>query len=349
MFHSLTLQSVTHETTDSVALSFEIPADAVDKFAFQPGQYLTLRADVNGDDIRRSYSIAAADNQTMTVGVKHVDDGAFSTFAQSLSAGDKIQVMPPEGRFTIDAKGPVILIAAGSGITPMVAMAAQVLDRGDEVTLIYGNQRTESIMFRSALDDLKDRYLDRFTMIHILSREEQDVDVLNGRITGDKINALADADAIDLTSASGVYLCGPGDMIDDVAGALEKRGVAKSAIHFERFFQEGEAQRPAKSAKAEKAAQSGVAVTAILDGTRREFTFAKDDENMIDAAARQGIELPFSCKGGMCCTCRCKVAEGTAELPVNYSLEQWELDAGFTLGCQTQPTSAKVTLDFDAV
>lgn len=349
MFHSLTIHSVTHETSDSVAITFDIPENNTGDFAFQPGQHLTLRADVKGEDIRRSYSIANADEATMTVGVKHVEDGSFSTFAQNLTAGDTVQVMPPEGRFTCDELGPVVLIAAGSGITPMVAIAADVLDRGDEVTLIYGNRRTENIMFRAALDNLKDKYLDKFTLIHILSREEQDVDLLNGRITGEKIVTLADADAVDLVNAKGIYICGPGDMIDDVAQTLESRGVKKSAIHFERFFQDGEVQRAPRSEKAAAAAQAGVAIEVILDGTRRDFTFTNDDSSLIDAAARQGIELPFSCKGGMCCTCRCKVADGTAEMAVNYSLEQWEMDAGFTLACQTRPTSSKLVLDFDAV
>lgn len=349
MFHSLIIQSVNHETDDSVAITFDIPTDATEKFTFQAGQYLTLRADVNGQDIRRSYSIAEAQNGSMTVGVKRVDEGEFSTYAQALTAGDSVEVMPPEGRFICDELGSVVLIAAGSGITPMVAIAADVLERGDEVTLVYGNRRTENIMFRAALDNLKDKYLENFTLIHILSREEQDVDLLNGRITGAKISALAEANAVDLAGAQGVYLCGPGDMIDDVAQALEARGVAKSAIHFERFFQDGEVQRAPRSEKAVAAAQAGVAIEVVLDGTRRAFTFGADDSSLIDAAARQGLELPFSCKGGMCCTCRCKVVEGDAEMAVNYSLEQWELDAGFTLACQTRPTTEKLILDFDAV
>ncbi|MDQ7071685.1 MAG: 2Fe-2S iron-sulfur cluster-binding protein [Rhodobacterales bacterium] len=349
MFHSLTIHSVTRETADSVAITFDIPQDHTGEFAFLPGQYLTLRADVKGDDIRRSYSIAEGTDATMTVGVKHVEDGAFSTFAQDLAAGDTVQVMPPEGRFTCDEIGPVVLIAAGSGITPMVAIAADVLARGDEVTLIYGNRRTENIMFRAALGNLKDKYLDKFTLIHILSREEQDVDLLNGRVTGAKIATLADADAVDLAGAKGIYICGPGDMIDDVAQMLDTRGIDKSAVHFERFFQDGEVQRAPRSEQATAAAQAGVAVEVILDGTRRDFSFSNDDSSLIDAAARQGIELPFSCKGGMCCTCRCKVSEGSAEMAVNYSLEQWELDAGFTLACQTRPTSSKLVLDFDAV
>lgn len=348
MFHDLTIREIRQETPDSVAICFDVPAALADTFAYQPGQYLTLRADVNGDDIRRSYSIASAPNDVLTVGVKRVEDGAFSVFAQALTAGQTLAVMPPEGRFVTQGEDRLVLIAAGSGITPMMSIAADALARGAAVTLVYGNRKTDSIMFRAALDALKDRYLDRFTLIHILSREEQDVPLLNGRVTGGKITALANAGAIDLDTAQGVFLCGPGEMIDDVSATLKTRGVDKASIHFERFCQDGETPRAPKSAQAEAAAATGVSVTVMLDGTRREFLVEAGDDTVLDAAARQGLELPFSCKGGMCCTCRCKVAEGSAEMAVNYSLEKWELDAGFTLACQTRPTSEKLVLDFDA-
>jgi Ferredoxin len=190
--------------------------------------------------------------------------------------------------------------------------------------------------------------VDRFTLVHILSREPQDVDLLNGRITGDKVLALGCAGAVDLTGADGVYLCGPGGMIDDVSAALTGVGVTEDRIHFERFYTEEAGPRPERSAAAEAAAQTGVAVEVVLDGARRSFRVEAQDDNVLDAAARAGLELPYSCKGGMCCTCRCKVAEGSAEMAVNYSLEPWELEAGFTLACQARPTSEKLVLDFDA-
>lgn len=348
MFHDLTIREVRHETPDSVAISFDLPEALNEAFTWVPGQYLTLRAEVDGQDIRRSYSIASLPGKPLTVGVKHVEGGAFSSFAQGLKAGDALQVMPPEGRFTCKSEDSLVLIAAGSGVTPMVAMAADALARGAEVTLIYGNRNTGSIMFREALDGLKDRYVDRFTLIHILSREPQDVALLNGRITGDKIAALARAGAVDLDGADGVFLCGPGDMIDDVAATLDGHGIPKARVHFERFFQAGEAQRAPRSAAAEAAAVQGVTVEVVLDGTRRQFTVEAEDDNVVAAAERQGLELPYSCKGGMCCTCRCKVTEGSAEMAVNYSLESWELEAGFTLACQARPTSDRLVLDFDA-
>ncbi len=348
MFHDLTIREVRQETPGSVAISFELPENVSDAFSYQPGQYLTLRAKVGGEDIRRSYSIASQPGEPLTVGVKRVEGGAFSTFAQGLTKGDSLSVMPPEGRFVTHGEKNIVLIAAGSGITPMISIASDALAKGANVTLVYGNQKTGSIMFRKALDTLKDRYLQSFTLIHVLSREEQDVPLLNGRISGDEIEQLANAAAIDLTGADGVFLCGPGEMIDEVTASLQSRGVDKSAIHFERFYQDGEAPRTPRSTAAQAAAAHGVAVEVVLDGTRRTFEVGAEDDTVLEAAERQGLELPFSCRGGMCCTCRCKVSEGSAEMAVNYSLEQWELDAGFTLACQTRPTSDKLVLDFDA-
>lgn len=348
MFHDLTIREIRRETADAVAISFDLPEDLAPEFSFRPGQYLTLRADIGGRDLRRSYSIASQPGAPLTVGIRRVEDGAFSTFAQSLSSGDILSVTPPEGRFTTQGEQRLVLIAAGSGITPMMAIAAEALARGAEVSLIYGNRHTGSIMFRETLDALKDRYLDRFTLIHVLSRESQDVALLNGRITGEKVIALANAGAIDLTGADGVFLCGPGGMIDDVSAALATYGIDKSRIRFERFYQEGETPRVPKSAAAEAVAAGGVAVSVILDGSRRDFRVGPQDDTVLDAAIRQGQELPFSCKGGMCCTCRCKVVEGSSEMAVNYSLQDWELEAGFTLACQTRPTSDHLVLDFDA-
>lgn len=348
MFHELTIAEVRHETPDSVALSFAVPDELKDAFAWQPGQYLTLRAEVEGRDERRSYSIASAPGAPLTVGVKHVEGGVFSTFCQDLAPGQPIRVMPPEGRFVTRDEGSVVLIAAGSGVTPMVSIAAERLAAGAEVTLIYGNRDTAHIMFRDALEALKDRYVDRFTLIHVLSREPQDVELLNGRVTGERVTRLANAGAVDIDGADGIFLCGPGGMIDDVSEALTARGVPAERIHFERFFTEGEGPRPTRSEAAQAAAEKGVQVEVVLDGARRLFSVDAEDDTVLEAAERQGLELPYSCRGGMCCTCRCKVEEGSAEMAVNYSLEPWEIEAGFVLACQSRPTSDKLVLDFDA-
>ncbi len=348
MFHDLTISAVRRETDDSVVLSFDIPTELADAFAYRPGQYLTLRGSVAGEDIRRSYSIASVPGAPLCVGIRHVEGGAFSSHAQTLEPGAKLAVMPPEGRFTLGEERDLLLIAAGSGVTPMVAIAGAALARGARVTMVLGNRRTDSIMFRSALDALKDRYMDRFTMIHILSREPQDIELMSGRITGDRIAALANAGAIAPDAADGIFLCGPGGMIDEVTQALGARGVAPERIHFERFYQDGETPPIPRSPRAEAAAAAGVAVSVLLDGTRRTFRFEAEDTSIVTAAERQGLELPYSCKGGMCCTCRCKVTDGSAEMATNYSLEQWELEAGFTLACQARPTSDTLALDFDA-
>lgn len=348
MFHELTVSDVRHDTPDSVAVSFDVPENLAQAFAWKPGQYLTLRAEVAGEDARRSYSIASAPGKPLTVGVKHVEGGLFSTFCQGLEPGQVIRVMPPEGRFVPAEEERIVLIAAGSGITPMVSIAAERLAAGAEVTLIYGNRDSAHIMFREELEALKDRYVDRFTLVHVLSREPQDVELLNGRITGERVVRLANAGAVDIAGADGIFLCGPGGMIDDVAEALTGKGVPAERIHFERFFTEGEGPRPARSEAADAAAEKGVQVEVVLDGARRAFNVTAEDDTVLEAAERQGLELPYSCRGGMCCTCRCKVEEGAAEMAVNYSLEPWEVEAGFVLACQSRPTSEKLVLDFDA-
>ncbi len=343
MFHDLTIRAVRPETSDAVAISF----DYMPGFDWLPGQYLTLRATVAGQDIRRSYSIASLPGEPLTVGVKRVPDGAFSGFAMGLKAGDTLQVMPPQGRFIWQGEARVVLIAAGSGVTPMLSIAGAALAAGAAVTLVYGNRATGTIMFRDALDRLKDRYMDRFTLIHILSREAQDIDLLHGRVTGDRVARLAQAGAVDLDGAEGVFLCGPGEMIDDVAAMLTARGIPDARVHHERFFSAGAVPR-ARSVLAEAVAATGVSVDLVLDGVRRSFAVAADDASVLEAAERAGLDLPYSCRGGMCCTCRCKVAEGSAEMAVNYSLEAWEIAAGFTLACQARPTSDRLVLDFDA-
>lgn len=346
-FHELVISEVRQEGADAVALVFSVPDELADAFTYVPGQYLTLRADIGGADVRRSYSIASGPNAALCVGVRQVDGGVFSTYAQGLKVGNAVQVMPPEGRFLLQDQRDVVFVAAGSGITPMVAIASAALARGGRVTLAYGNRDFAHVMFRGELEALKDRYMGRFTLIHVLSREEQDVPLLNGRITGEKIALMAKAGAIDLAAADGVFLCGPGEMITDVSGALAELGVAADKVHSERFTPDGEAPK-VRSKAAKAVAQSGVEVEVILDGTRKRFLVEDGDDNVLAAAARQGLELPHSCTGGMCCTCRCRVVEGSSEMATNYSLEPWELAAGFTLACQTRPTSEKLVLDFDA-
>ena len=348
MFHDLTVAETRPEGSDAVAIRFDVPMALRDTFAFAPGQYLTLRAEVAGADLRRSYSIASLPGEGLWVGVKHVPGGAFSGFAQGVRPGDRLRVMPPAGRFTDPGCDRLVLVAAGSGITPMVALAGAALDRGAEVTVVYGNRRSETIMFRETLEQLKDRHLERFTLLHLLSREEQDVPLLNGRVDGDRLARLHEAGVVDLAAADGIFLCGPGEMIDAVAATCHDLGVPRDRIHHERFHMDGEAPRAARSAEAEAAIAEGVAVEVVLDGATRRFALAEGDDSVLAAGERQGVELPYSCRGGMCCTCRCRVTRGRAEMAVNYSLEPWEVEAGFVLACQARPLTDRLTLDFDA-
>ena len=352
-FHSLTLSEIEPQGRDGACLSLTIPPDLRETFAFQPGQYLTLRADVDGADLRRPYSICCPPGgDVVQVGVKRVQDGRFSNYLNDLTPGARIDVMPPEGRFTADTQGThrYLLIAAGSGITPMLSIAESVLQSpGSEVTVVYGNRETGTIMFLDRLSDLKDRHLGRFNIVHLLSREPQDVDIFNGRIDPKKLDALAKAGLIEPKAMDGVFLCGPGTMIDMIEMHLGLLGVPKDRIHFERFLP-ADGQAPREVPKAvEKATAQGVEVETILDGRRKTFRHTDPAAPVLETARAAGIDLPYSCAGGMCCTCRCRIAEGSAEMIVNYSLEPWELDAGFTLACQARPTSEKLVLDFDAV
>jgi ring-1,2-phenylacetyl-CoA epoxidase subunit PaaE len=354
-FHELKVASIARETPEAVAVGFDVPEELRDAFSFRPGQYLTLSADIDGREARRSYSICSAPGEaTLRVGVKKVADGRFSSFVNdTLSVGDVIRVMPPEGRFTSLAgeRHDYILIAAGSGITPMLSIAKTVLNHEPDstITLIYGNRTTDTIMFREELEDLKDRHMRRFSVVHLLSREAQDVELFHGRIDGTRIAELVTRGLIDPHSSDGIFLCGPGEMIDDVSQTLQRLGVDDDRVRFERFTPSGDAPMPRpRSADAQKAAEEGIQIEVVLDGVRRAFPMAAGDATVLDAAHRAGLEVPYSCAGGMCCTCRCRVVEGTSEMAVNYSLQPWEIEAGFTLACQTRPLTPRLVLDFDA-
>ncbi|MCI5076330.1 1,2-phenylacetyl-CoA epoxidase subunit PaaE [Oricola sp.] len=354
-FHDLSVSTITRETPDSVCLTFDVPDGLRDAFRFHPGQHLTLRATIGGEDVRRSYSICSGLNEgRLRVGVKKVDGGLFSAFVNDrLNAGDVIQVMPPQGRFAVEVTengaNNYLMVAAGSGITPVLSMIRSILEGepASEVTLVYGNRETSSIMFREELEDLKDRFLDRFRTVHILSRETQDVPLFNGRIDAGRLGKLASAGLIQPGEADGIFICGPGELIDEAAQALEGLGADKARIHFERFTTDGVPRRA--SAATREAAEKGAAVEVILDGVSKSFAYDDPSKRVVDAAAAKGIELPYSCAGGMCATCRCKIVEGSAEMDANYSLEPWETEAGYVLACQARPTSEKLVLDFDAV
>lgn len=359
-FHTLEIAAVRNETPDAVAISFAIPEDSRDAFAFLPGQYLTLRADIDGEDMRRSYSICSAlgERDRRTVGVKRIEDGRFSSFAQTLKQGDRIEVMPPQGRFTAEIGGrhDYLLLAAGSGITPCLSIAKSVLagEPDSTVTLLYANRNSASVMFRDDLNDLKDRYTTRFTLLHVMDEETQDVEIMNGRLDAEKLETLADLGVIDPKSADAIYICGPEPMIRSASTALATLGVDDDRIKFELFTPApGAKPAPAKAngAMANGAvngAKHGASVEIILDGARRTIEVDASQDTVLSAATRAGLDLPYSCAGGMCCTCRCRIVEGAASMDENFSLEPWEIEAGFTLSCQARPETDKLVLDFDA-
>ena len=354
-FHELTVARIDVEAAGAVALTLSVPRDLKDSFQFEPGQFLTLRAQVNGQDLRRSYSICSTRSRLqqhgeLQVGIRPVEGGLFSNWAaQQLRVGDSLQVMPPEGRFVIQRPRAVhrVGFAAGSGITPILSIIASSMEEqpGTKFTLIYGNRRMDSVMFNEALQDLKDQYPDRLTLIHILSRQAQEVDLLEGRIDGDKVRAIMKA-FLPVKSMDEVFICGPEAMIEATQKALVDAGVPAQRVYSERFAS-GAAPATPQAPRTEKAKSlSGMALTVVLDGKSHEMRI-QPDEHILDVALNAGLDLPYSCKGGVCCTCRAKVTEGSVAMDKNFTLESWEMDKGFVLSCQARATSAKVVISYD--
>jgi len=354
-FHELTVARIDAEAAGAVALTLSVPTALKDSFQFEPGQFLTLRAQVNGQDLRRSYSICSTRSRLqqhgeLQVGIRPVEGGLFSNWAaQQLRLGDTLQVMPPEGRFVIQRPRAVhrVGFAAGSGITPILSIIASSLEEqpGTKFTLVYGNRRMDSVMFNEALQDLKDQYPDRLTLIHILSRQAQEVDLLEGRIDGDKVRAIMKA-FLPVKSMDEVFICGPEAMIEATQKALVDAGVPAQRVYSERFAS-GAAPATPQAPRTEKAKSlSGMALTVVLDGKSHDMRI-QPDEHILDVALNAGLDLPYSCKGGVCCTCRAKVTEGSVAMDKNFTLESWEMDKGFVLSCQARATSAKVVISFD--
>ena len=327
-----------------------MPRELAPDFAFTQGQHVTLRTRLDGEELRRSYSICAGvDDGELRVAIKKVPGGVFSTYANaSLKRGDAIDVLTPEGRFhtALDAEQAkhYVALAAGSGITPVLSLIKTTLKREprSRFTLLYCNRRIATAMFQEDLEDLKDRYLGRFTLYNLFSREHQDVELFNGRLDAAKLNAFA-AMLLPIDTVDEAFVCGPGAMLDELEAALHELGMPPEHIHLERFGIPGSG--PAHHAEPGDAAQA--LVTVILDGGRREVEFHRDDASLLEAALREGLDLPYSCKGGMCCTCRAKVLEGKVRMDKNYSLEQRDLDAGFVLACQAHPLTDRVVLSYD--
>lgn len=349
-FHPLRIAEVRRETPDAISLRFELPSELADDYRFVQGQHLTLKARVQGEELRRSYSICAGvDDGELRVAIKKIGGGRFSTWANdAIKVGDVIDVMTPEGRFHTEldpanAKH-YVAFAAGSGITPILSLIKTTLkaEPNSRFTLIYGNRRQASIIFAEALEDIKDRYMTRFTMYHVFSREEQEVPLFNGRLDRERVAAFLDTlvPAADIDAA---FICGPGAMIDEVEAGLLAGGVKPENIHLERFgIPDSGPEHHVEPGDAPQAR-----VTLIVDGLRREMEFRAEDTSILEVGLRAGLDLPYSCKGGVCCTCRAKVLEGKVRMDKNYTLEQPDIDAGYVLTCQSHPLTEKVVISYD--
>lgn len=355
-FHALTVSDIRRETKDCVSVAFAIPQDLETVYKFQQGQYLTLRTTIAGEDVRRSYSICSgiADGE-LRVAIKQVEKGVFSTWAVSnLKVGDTLDVMTPMGTFTsaLDAsqKKHYMLVAAGSGITPVLSIARSVLmtEPKSEVTLIYGNRHFQTIIFRDLLEDMKDRFLGRFRVFHVLSQEPNDVDLFSGRIDEEKLRGFCKT-LINVKSINEVFVCGPEPMIRAVKDYMVAEGVPADNVHFELFVSPTQVQYKPHEAEAKPKVDSSkkCAVTVMFDGQESRFFMPMDGTRILDAAQQSGMDIPFSCKGGMCCTCRAHLSDGKADMVVNYALEPGEVEAGYVLTCQAVPLTESVTVDFD--
>ncbi len=351
-FHTLQIAEVKRETEDTVSIAFNIPQEFKEDYNYQSGQYLTLKAMIGGEDVRRSYSLCSAPHENeWRVAIKQVENGKFSTYANhELKAGMDLEVMTPAGNFKIttdkESKKTYLLVAAGSGVTPVLSIMKTVLESEphSNIVLVYGNRGFNSIIFREEIEALKNLYMDRLQVLHILSRESLGNDLQKGRIDKVKIKTVIDKYLNEEVDAA--YICGPEDMIMAVRDGLEESGVAKENIHFE-LFTSPNAKKSESIQQPKNSPKISASVTIILDGDEMDIELDSTGKNILDAAQEAGADLPFACKGGVCCTCKAKIMEGTASMDVNYALEPDEVEAGFILTCQAHPTSERLVVSFD--
>jgi len=358
-FYSLRVKDVKKDTENAVVVSFDVPEELADTFSFRQGQYLTLSQAIDGEEVRRSYSICAGlDDGELRVAIKRVEGGVFSTWAnENLKPGDTIDVMPPRGNFHTplepENERHYLCISAGSGITPVLSIIKTVLAREPKstVTLIYGNQRTATMMFRQELSFLKNAYMRRFHWINIFSREPQPSDLLSGHIDNRKGGALNQR-LINIRGYDEFFLCGPEAMISEVSRGLRSEGIEEEHIHFELFAASAENATKAMERHQARARQyqGMVSEVHLLSGGREyRFELNTDGENILDAGLSNGVDLPFSCKGGVCATCKARLLEGEVDMDLNQALRDDEMERGFILTCQSHPISEKVVVDFDQV
>lgn len=356
-FYPLTVASTEPETDQATKVSLIVPEELRDIFGYHQGQYLTLQSVIDGESVRRSYSICASvrDN-SLQVAVKRVTDGVFSNFVNdSLAAGSLIEAMPPQGNFYTplnpDKARDYLFIVAGSGITPVISNIKTLLEEEpkSQMTLLFGNQRTSSIMFREALSFLKNKYLTRFHWVNILSREDQGIDLLNGRLNNRKGGEL-NKQLVQLSGYDEYFICGPESMISEVSKGLRSVGVVESHIHYELFASSAEDARAVIAKHQERAATYGGKVSrvkVIMDGRSSQFELTSDGENVLDAGMNYGLDLPYSCKRGTCSTCKARLVAGEVDMDITHGLTAEEIEQGFILTCQSHPVSDHVVVDFD--
>ncbi len=359
IFHELQVKRINPEAAGSVSIAFDVPLGEREQFRFEPGQFLTLRARIDGQEVRRNYSISSprsllARRGELEIGIRPVQRGLFSNWAATkIKAGDRLEVMPPEGRFVVQRRNAIhrVGFAAGSGITPILSIAASTLEEqpDSKFTLVFGNRHMSSVMFNEALQDLKDRYPARFTMVHILSRQAQEVDLLQGRIDGAKVRAIIDS-LLPIKSMDEVFICGPNAMIEATEHALLEAGVKPDRIRTERFASGPDVAARVQADTDATPRRAGstklIQLMVLLDGKQHEVGLSPD-EHVLDAALAAGLDLPYSCKGGVCCTCRAKVLEGSATMDKNFTLQDHEVKQGFILSCQARATSPRLVVSYD--
>ncbi len=350
-FHPLKVKEVKRETKEAVSVVLDVPESLKASFQFVPGQYLTFKHTIKGEEIRRSYSICSGINDDeLSVAIKKVEEGRFSTFANEvLKKGDVLESMPPIGKFTValnpDNEKQYVAFAAGSGITPIMSIIKSVMEveLKSNFILFYGNKGVDSIIFHEELEGLKNSYLDRLSVHHILSREKLQSDLFFGRIDGAKTEKFSER-FFSIDSTDDYFLCGPYEMIMSVKKQLEDKQVDKKKIHFELFATPGEEKKQVKKKEIESFISE---ITIKQDGNTFNIKLKSDEESILDTALKTGADLPFACKGGVCATCKAKIESGKVVMDVNYGLEDDEIEAGYVLTCQAHPITEKVTVNFD--
>jgi len=354
-FYKVRVSDIVRETNDCVSIGFEIPKDLLSTFSYQAGQYVVVKTNIDGNEIRRSYSLCSSPIEGIwRIAVKKIKNGVFSTYANTrLKVGDSIEIMPPTGNFIVknaDKDGHFVGFAAGSGITPIISIIKTVLGSSPfaKFTLFFGNRQTSSVIFKEELENLKNKYLDRFRIFHIFSREQHDNTLFDGRINAEKCERYANL-LFNPQNIDSYFICGPEEMVFDVQKILLTLGVDTNNIHFE-LFEAPKQTTPQLSdfSTKSKREEKMCSVTIIVDGKESSFPLSSNGASILDAALKLGADLPFACKGGVCCTCKAKVLEGEVIMDVNYALEPDEVANHFVLTCQSHPVSDTVLIDYDS-